>query len=177
MKKVLISILFLLLVLPATVCAKDKIKAIVELKTYPLDSMKGVISKIQNIEIDEEISSDGKASLKIKATEPISVNLYKTGDLNVENAELVYQAKIKTENFKGKAFLEMWCNFQGKGRYFSRDLVSPVTGDTKGWVQEETPFYLKKGENPDDVELNVVINGTGTVWIDDVKLIKKPLRK
>ena len=24
--------------------------------------------------------------------------------------------------------------------------------------------FLKKGENPDNVKLNLVINGTGTVW-------------
>jgi hypothetical protein len=40
----------------------------------------------------------------------------------------------------------------------------------------ETPFFLKRGEKPDNVKLNVVINGTGTVWIDDVKLLKGPLQ-
>jgi len=28
----------------------------------------------------------------------------------------------------------------------------------------------KKGENPDNVKLNLVINGKGTAWIDNIRL-------
>jgi hypothetical protein len=34
----------------------------------------------------------------------------------------------------------------------------------------------EKGKNPDKVTLNLVINGKGTVWIDDVTLSKTPLK-
>jgi hypothetical protein len=47
---------------------------------------------------------------------------------------------------------------------------------TNGWTSVETPFFLKKGEKPDNVKLNVVVDGTGTVWIDDIKLMKGPLQ-
>ena len=63
---------------------------------------------------------------------------------------------------------------QGKGEFFSRGLQSPLTGTTN-WTTEETPFLLKKGEKPDLVKLNLVINGKGTAWIDDVLLLKGPL--
>jgi hypothetical protein len=43
------------------------------------------------------------------------------------------------------------------------------------WVTQETPFFLKPGENPDNVKLNLVIEGKGTVWIDDISLVKGPL--
>jgi hypothetical protein len=43
-------------------------------------------------------------------------------------------------------------------------------------VTLQIPFFLKKGEKPDYVKLNIVINGTGTVWIDDVRLLKAPLQ-
>ena len=69
----------------------------------------------------------------------------------------------------------MWCQFTGKGEYFSRDLSSPLTGTTD-WSTEETPFFLKKGENPDNVKLNLVIEGKGTVWIADIGLLQGPLR-
>ncbi len=42
----------------------------------------------------------------------------------------------------------------------------------KGW---EAPFFLKKNDDPDDIKLNLVINGKGTVWIDDLRLITGPL--
>jgi hypothetical protein len=35
---------------------------------------------------------------------------------------------------------------------------------------------FQKGQKPDKVVLNLVINGTGTVWIDDIVLSKAPLK-
>jgi len=52
---------------------------------------------------------------------------------------------------------------------------TPLTGTTD-WTTEETPFFLRKGENPDNVKLNLVINGKGTAWIDDIRLLKGPLQ-
>lgn len=69
----------------------------------------------------------------------------------------------------------MWCQFSGKGEYFSRALHAPLSGSNE-WTTQETPFFLKKGENPSNVKLNVVINGSGTVWVDDIRLIKGPLK-
>ncbi|MCH8120599.1 MAG: hypothetical protein IIC00_12845 [Planctomycetes bacterium] len=68
----------------------------------------------------------------------------------------------------------MWCHFPGRGEYFSKGLMNPLTGTTD-WTTEEIPFLLKKGQNPDNVKLNLVIDGKGTVWIDDIRLLKGPL--
>jgi hypothetical protein len=35
---------------------------------------------------------------------------------------------------------------------------------------------FKKGQKPDKITLNLVINGNGTVWIDDVVLSGEPLK-
>jgi len=69
----------------------------------------------------------------------------------------------------------MWCHFPGKGEFFSRALQSPLSGSNE-WTSQETPFFLKKGENPDNIKINVVVNGKGTVWIDDIHLVKAPLK-
>ena len=66
-------------------------------------------------------------------------------------------------------------HFGDKGEFFSRGLQSPLSGTTD-WSTGETPFFLKKGENPDNVKLNLVIDGKGTVWIDDIHLFKGPLK-
>ena len=39
----------------------------------------------------------------------------------------------------------------------------------------QTPFLLQPGQKPGKVTLNLVVNGKGTVWIDDVVLSKEPL--
>jgi hypothetical protein len=146
---------------------------VAEVKQYALDSLDGIIT-LSGVMIDREISSDGKGSLRITANGPAVVRLFETGDIDVENARLIYQAKVRTEGMDGKVYLEMWCHFPGKGEYFSRGLESPLTGTTD-WTTEETPFFLKKGENPDNVKLNLVIDGKGTGWIDDIRLLKGPL--
>jgi len=69
----------------------------------------------------------------------------------------------------------MWCHFLGRGEFFSRGLVTPLTGTTD-WTTQEIPFLLKEGENPDNVKLNLVIDGKGTAWIDDIRLLKGLLR-
>ncbi len=154
-------------------CSKPT-SEVVELKKYPIDGIEGLITR-SGVQFDKDISSDGNGSLKITATEPTVVRLFELGDIDVENARLIYQAKLRTEGVEGQVFLEMWCHFPGKGEYFSRGLQTPLTGTTN-WTTEETPFFLKKGENPDNVKLNLVINGKGTAWIDDIRVLKGPLK-
>lgn len=138
-------------------------------KGYPIKDLDGVITQT-GVVLDKQISSDGNGSLRITADQSTTVRLYETGDLDVENARLTFQAKVRTSDFTGKAYLEMWCHFAGKGEFFSRDLQTPVTG-TADWSTEEALFFLKSGENPDNVKLNLVIEGKGTVWIDDIRVL------
>jgi hypothetical protein len=140
---------------------------------FPLDSAEGVISQ-SGVQVDKEVSSDGKGALKITVSEPTVVRLFELGDIDLEDARLVYQAKVRTENVQGQVYLEMWCSFPGKGEFFSRGLATPLTGTTD-WSTQQTPFFLKSGENPDNVKLNLVINGKGTAWVDDIQIQQGPL--
>jgi predicted Ser/Thr protein kinase len=143
----------------------------VELKHYPLDSLEGVITQ-EGVELDKTISSDGHGSLKITVDGPTVVRLFETGPITAENAPLIYQAKLRTEGLGGQAYLEMWCRLPGVGEFFSRGLNNTLTG-TADWTTVETPFFLRPGQGrPDNVRLNLVITGKGTVWIDDIRLLK-----
>jgi len=143
---------------------------VTELEAFALDDMQGLITQ-SGISIDKVVSSDGNGSLRIDATEPTTIHLFETGDIDIENARLIYQATVQTENVEGQVYLEMWCNFPGKGEFFSKGLMNPLVGTTD-WTTMETPFLLKGGENPYNVKLNLVITGKGTVWIDDIRLLK-----
>jgi hypothetical protein len=162
----------LLMIFGLTNCFKST-SQVVELKSFPIDNLEGIITQ-SGVQIDKTVSSDGKGSLRITVSEPTVVRLYEVRDLNIENARLIYQAKVRTEGVEGQTYLEMWCHFPGKGEFFSRGLQNTLTG-TNQWVTMEIPFFLKKGENPDYVKLNLVINGKGTAWIDDIRLIKGQL--
>jgi hypothetical protein len=147
---------------------------VTELKHYSLDNTEGVLTQ-SGVTIDRQISSDGNGSLRIEATEPTTIRLFETGDIDIEDARLIYQARLRTEDVEGQVYLEMWCHFAGIGNAFSRGLARPLTGTTE-WTTEEIPFFLQKGENPDNVKLNLVIKGKGTAWIDDIRLLKGPLK-
>ena len=158
---------------PADTSGQGSGSSTIELKHYPVDSLDGVIAKT-GLALDKGISSDGNGSIRITADGPTTVQLYETGDLDVEDVLLTYQARMRTENVEGKAYLEMWRQFPGGVEAFSKDLESALSGSTL-WCTEMTPCFLKKGENPVNVKLNVAIEGKGTVWIDDIRLSKGPL--
>jgi len=144
-------------------------------KHYPLDSTTSVITQ-DGVEFDK-ISTDGNGSLKILAdsTDKRVIRLFETGPIDIEERVLIYSAKIRTEKLYGKAYLEMWCEIPGKGEFFSRGLEQPITGTTVVWTTAQTPFRLEAGQRPSNVKLNLVIEGVGTVWIDDIKLTSEPL--
>ena len=58
--------------------------------------------------------------------------------------------------------------------YFSRAEAFPLTGSME-WVDQETQFKLLKGEKPTRIDLGLMIEGTGDVWVDDIRLLKTPL--
>jgi hypothetical protein len=146
----------------------------IQLRQFALDDMDGLLTQL-GVGIDKMISSDGNGSLRIDVTEPTTVSLFETGDIDIQSARLIYQAKLRTENMEGPVYLEMWCHFPGKGEFFSRGLTqqTPLT-DTRDWTTKEIPFLLREGQNPDNVKLNLIIGGKGTVWIDDIRLLKAP---
>jgi hypothetical protein len=171
-KLVCVFAIFIVIVLVCGCSEKSAEEIVIQL--YPLDSIDDVITG-SGVALDTEITSDGTGALKITADEPVVVRLFETGDIDVENARLLYRAKLRTENVDGRVYLEMYCHVPGAGEAFSRGLQSPLAG-TNEWVTEEIPFFLQEGQNPDNVKLNLVVDGTGTAWIDDIMLLKAPLQ-
>jgi hypothetical protein len=99
------------------------------------------------------------------------VRLFEVAAPDVEQCLLLYRATIKSENLTGRAFLEMWCRLPGRGEFFSRGLNQTVQGTT-AWTSFEIPFRLKKGQRPDLIKLNLVVEGYGLIWIKGVELLK-----
>ena len=100
---------------------------------------------------------------------PETLHLFEVADPGAEKCKVFYRAKLRTQDFKGQVYLEMWCRLPGKGEFFSRGLDNTVTG-TSGWVSCETPFILEAGQQPDLIRLNVVAKGEGVVMVKDVEL-------
>ncbi len=150
--------------LPATSIRAD------DLKKLSLDDA-SVIGTI--IQTDTQVKVEGKGSIKITTRWPTTICLGEVTGLDVENATLFYKAKVKSD-LDGTAFLEMWVHTQS-GQYFSRGMNDVVSQKTD-WKTIQTPFVFQKGQKPDRATLNLVINGKGTVWIDDIVLSKERLK-
>ena len=93
----------------------------------------------------------------------------------MEVKEILTDVQMKTMNVQGRMYLEMWCRLPGRGEFFSKGLNQTVKGTTD-WASYEIPFYLKKGQQPDLVKLNVAAEGDGTLWIKDIELLQTPLK-
>ncbi len=136
----------------------------------PLDDAAALGLKIQT---DAAVKTEGKASIKITTAWPVTICLGEITVLNAKGVKLIYQAEIKTE-LEGSAFLEMWVQVDGK-QYFSRGLDDIVYGKT-GWKTIRTLFMLTKDQKAEKATLNLVINGKGTVWIDNAVLTEEILK-
>ncbi len=113
-------------------------------------------------------------SWAIDAKTDQTIRLFEVPNPQAEQCLLTYRAMMKTDGLAGRAFLEMWCRLPGRGEFFSKGVNQAVKGTTN-WASYEIPFYLKKGQRPDLIKLNLVIEGRGKVWIKDVQLLKTPL--
>lgn len=112
---------------------------------------------------------------RIEAREAGSVPLFEVPDPGIERSMLTYSAELRTADLEGDAYLEMWCRFSGRGEFFSKGLHQKVKGTT-GWSSYQVPFYLKAGQRPDVIRLNVAFEGAGTLWIRNIELLRTPLR-
>lgn len=141
-----------------------------ELKKLSLDDASAIGTTIQT---DMRVKSEGTGSIRITTRWPTTICLGEVEGLNVEAAKLVYRARVRSD-LDGTAFLELWAHVGG-GQYFSRGMNDVVSKKTD-WKVIQTPFLFKKGQKPEKVTLNLVINGKGTVWVDDIVLSREPLR-
>lgn len=141
-----------------------------DLRKLSLDDASVIGTTIQT---DTQVKAEGKGSIKITTQWPTTICLGEVARLDIENAKLVYKAKVKSD-LDGSAYLEMWAHVGGR-QYFSRGMNDVVSRKSE-WKIIQTPFLFQKDQRPEKVILNLVINGKGTVWIDEIVLSKQPLQ-
>lgn len=110
----------------------------------------------------------------VDSDEGETVRLFEIPDPQVEQCLITYTAMMKSEGLADRAYLEMWCRFPGRGEFFSKGMQHVVKGTTE-WSSYETPFYLRRGQRPDLIKLNLVVEGRGRIWLKDVQLLKTPM--
>lgn len=145
-----------------------------ELAAFPLDSLGEIVDADDRLFLDLEETADGRGAIRVAADRPRVVRLVAVENPAVDNCLLVWKAQLRSEALRGRAFLETWVRLPGADEYFGRGFESGVRRTTD-WTESQTVFRLEKGQKPDRVRLNLVIEGEGKVWIDDLKLVVAPL--
>ncbi|MEO1497609.1 MAG: M56 family metallopeptidase [Planctomycetota bacterium] len=139
-----------------------------ELARYSLDEpISGTV-----VAIDTETKIEGAASTRITTQWPTTVCVMEIEAPKIENAKLVYSAQVKSD-LDGAASLELWSH-AGGAKYFSRNPNVAAFGKSD-WKRLTIPFFYQAGQQPERLTLNVVLSGPGTVWVDDIRLLKEPL--
>jgi hypothetical protein len=110
---------------------------------------------------------------QIDSVETQTFKLFEVEITEIDNCILTYCADLKSENIKGRCYLEMCCRIPGRGEFFSKGLQAALKG-TNDWASYEVPFYLKSGQLPDLLKLNLTIEGSGKVWIKNIALSYQP---
>jgi hypothetical protein len=90
--------------------------------------------------------------------------------------------EIKYEGVEGVGYLEMWNHFPAGKSYFTKTMASsgPLQNiqGSSGWRQFSLPFYVRDesgwlDDRPERLELNVTLQGKGTVFIGPVTLVQE----
>jgi hypothetical protein len=145
---------------------------------FPVDSRADMVRRVTEDPhmIDRAVSSDGSGSLRIESTGRQLVDLYRLwGDEeDLSFRKLVYEADVRTEGVKGDVFLVMQAGITsvpgGSVAILGRDAAIQGTTD---WTTLQASAGNTGGSRLLEATLQVHIDGPGTVWIDDVKLINR----
>ena len=146
----------------------------------PISNINEIITQ-SGVEIDNKISKDDNGSLLVNAQNPITVELFDLDQENFRNKRLTYKAQMRSEDLKatdamrGISYLELIALFPDGEELISRGPRVPISGTTD-WRPVETVLYVDKGNTPEKIKLNLIVEGEGKVWIDNIKLEALPLR-
>jgi hypothetical protein len=125
--------------------------------------------------ITQESVAPSEGGWLIDVAENQTIRLFEIEISNIDRCILTYRANLKSESVQGRSFLEMWCRIPGRGEFFSKGFQNALKG-TNDWASYEVPFYLKSGQTPDLVKLNLTVEGSGRVWLKNVELSYTPVK-
>jgi hypothetical protein len=87
----------------------------------------------------------------------------------VDECQVIFKAKLKTQKLEGGASLRMWARLVDQ-EFFSKGDENHQVAGTTNWSEYEIPFHFAKGQLVNRVQLGLRLGGKGTVWIKDVEL-------
>jgi len=145
----------------------------IEIAHFPLNDA-GVPSGADAV-FDPAVSQDGGGSLRVDSVRGGRLRLYELQEMGDVQGAVVYTGFLRSRALDGQAMLELRCRPAEGEAVFVRGAATAVAGDSD-WTPQEIRFS-RPGlcRDPVSIELGVLIQGGGTVWIDDLRLWSVPL--
>lgn len=112
--------------------------------------------------------------LEVTSDQAATVHLFEVPVTGLEQCAIAWRFRISTTRLASRVYAEMWCRIPGMGEFFSRALNQKLHGENDS-VTVELPFYLKKGQRPDLLKLNIVFEGPGSVRLEEMEILATPL--
>ncbi|QIF00691.1 hypothetical protein [Roseimicrobium sp. ORNL1] len=141
----------------------------VELGSFPCNDLSQVKTLVT---VDKSVTADGNGSLKVAAAQNAVITIADQKNLRVEKGETLWCIlKVKCEGVSQRAFLEMWCEVAEGKRAFSKGLNQAMQGSAE-WYEIRLPMMVNDDFTVNRALVNVVIEGSGTVWVDQITFQK-----
>lgn len=145
-----------------------------ELARFPLDSLAELASP-DYFTIDTGVTTDGVGSARLDATDAGSVTMLEVTDVDAQNTTLTFEARLRSQDLNGNAHIEMEVLLPDQEEPVRLPGLGRLVSGTTDWVVATSSFYFQPGQQPDAVRLDLVVDGAGTVWVDEVRLLRTPL--
>jgi len=147
-----------------------------EIIEFPITGVQDIVSS-GSAQIDPE-SED---ALLVNSQAKTEVKLFDIDGSGLGDKKLTYSARMRTqdltatEDTRGIAYLQMTVLFPDGEELVARGPRVPLSGTTD-WRSADTVLYVDNGGDPQSINLDLIVDGAGKVWVQDVKLSNRPLR-
>lgn len=171
------TVLFLLsIAVTAALAAGGCGRGPAEVASFPVDGDQDILDRGgENVAFDREESADGGGSLRAESERSRTVRLYEVRNpRGLEGRLIILTAQLKSVGIHGRAFPELWIHAAGRNEVQARNPAG-VISKTQNWKSVRIEYRCEQGERPDLLRVNLVIDGFGRAWIDDIRITSEPL--
>lgn len=147
------------------------------------DRLVGMLERVESpaSEPGNEVSlsfdgTPGSVTVESRAKTPVVVHLGEWQHPDIRTGKHAVWGNVRYRDVVGESYLETWSVYGKEERYFSRTLArgGPLKAlkGTAGRRPFVLPFRGVPGRAPERVEFNLVLQGSGTVELQDVRLME-----
>jgi hypothetical protein len=146
-------------------------------RTVPINNPRGPFETVHQFSSADTVPSSACSlkgdTFRVSTLARAEVPLFHLKNVSFRSCVLLLRTQARSEGVTSKAYLEMDCTLAGKGTFFSKALQDAVVG-TQDWRWHQTPFYLRGTEECQELQVKLVFEGSGQIWIKDIELFRAP---